>query len=243
MPREWMDVPFEIKKEDISEEGLFTGYASTFGGKPDAYRDVIIEGAFRDTLEKGGRNGNGIMLLWQHDHKQIPGIWIELSEDKKGLRNVGQLALETSLGHDVHVLLKMGAVKGESIGYDPVDYEINEKERIRYLKSVVLWEISLSSFPANTRARITGVKCFEEAQTPRQLEGALREAGLSHEQAKYIVKLCSPSLREADSDEAVWKSVIEDIRGTVYMLDQYKPANLSSLTAADMLDCLRTLNS
>jgi len=242
MAKEWKDVPFEIKKEDISEEGMFTGYASTFGGKPDSYRDIVVEGAFRETLEKGGRNGTGVMMLWQHQNAQIPGLWVELSEDKKGLRNVGQLALETALGHDVHVLMKLGAVKGESIGYDAVEYEIDEKNRLRYLKSIILWEISLVSFPANTRARITGVKAFEDAQTPRQLEGALREVGLSHEQSKYIVKLCMPSLREADTETSKWKSIVEDIRGAVFMLDQYVPKSMRSATSEDILACLKTMN-
>lgn len=196
----------EIKSEDITEEGIFTGYASTFGGKPDSYGDVIKAGAFQDTLKSGGRNGNGIALLWQHNYDNPIGIWVELIENGKGLKVTGQLALNTTLGKDVYELLKIGAVKGLSIGWDfPRDkdgmreedsYEYDDKKRIRILKKIVLWEISLVTFPANTKANITNVKSvIENAQDERELENALREeCNMTANAAKYIVNLCKEKL-------------------------------------------------
>jgi hypothetical protein len=195
-----LDFTLEIKQEDVKENGVFTGYASTFGGEPDSYGDVVENGAFKSSIGNGGRNRNGISLLWQHDHKQPIGVWQQLVEDSRGLAVQGQLALDVQLGKEAHSLMKIGAVKGLSIGYDTVDYEYNQETKIRTLKEVNLWEISLVTFPANVHSSITGVKAFEEAQTIREFERALRDAGLSSRQAVYVISLCKDSFNESRRD-------------------------------------------
>lgn len=193
-----LDFPFEVKS--LSEDGTFDGYGSTFGGEPDSYGDVIAKGAFSKSLAKGGRNGNGIAMLWQHNSDQPIGIWPSISEDSRGLAVQGKIAINTSLGKDAYTLLKMGAIKGLSIGYNTVDYEYNTESKIRTLKEVDLWEISLVTFPANTNATITGIKAFEEAQNIREFERALRDAGLSQKQAKYIISMCQDSFEKRHRD-------------------------------------------
>ncbi len=195
--RETLDFSFEVKQEDVKDDGTFIGMASTFGGKPDDGGDVVIPGAFKKTIKKGGRNGTGIPLLWQHEGHNPIGIIPRLEEVKRGLEIDGDIEIEATQGRDAHLLLKKGAVKGISIGFDTVQYEIDRKKQIRYLKEVELWEISIVTFPMNTRARVLSVKAVEEAETPRELENALRDAGLSKTASQYIVKLCTPSLRES----------------------------------------------
>jgi hypothetical protein len=90
----------------------------------------------------------------------------------------------------------MGAIKGLSIGYNTIDYEYNNETKIRTLKEVELWEISLVTFPANVNATITGIKAFEEAKNIREFENVLREAGLSFNQAKYLIHLCQDSFEK-----------------------------------------------
>ena len=205
MNNRYIDVPFE--KESIEETGKFTGYASAFGGKPDSYGDVIAYGAFSKSILSGGRNQNGVAMLWQHSTDQPIGIWEEMYEDNKGLKVQGQLAIGTTLGDDVFVLMKMGAIKGLSIGWDlqrnskgepeKDSFEVDEKTQVRTLKKIDLWEVSPVTFPAQIRARITGVKSIEQAQNERELEHALRDLGLSQKQSVYIVSLCKPGLRES----------------------------------------------
>ena len=198
MAKEYMDMPFEVKTEDVDEQsGIFKGYGSTFGGKPDSYGDVIVEGAFKDSLMNGGRNGFGIGMLWQHDPKQPIGTWIELLENKKGLQVVGKLTKGVKQADEALLLMKDGALKGLSIGYDleKGGYEYDNEKKIRYLKKINLWEISPVTFPANTRAQITTVKAIENAKTERELETALRDAGLSQKQALIMVSRCKPYLR------------------------------------------------
>lgn len=189
-----LDFPFEVKQ--VSEDGAFSGYGSTFGGDPDSYGDVIAKGAFTKSLAKGGRNGTGIAMLWQHNSDQPVGIWPSISEDSKGLVVQGKIAVDTVLGKDAYTLLKMGAIKGLSIGYNTIDYEYNTETKIRTLKELELWEISLVTFPANVNATITGIKAFEEAKTIREFEEALRDAGLSRKQTNYILSLCRDSFEK-----------------------------------------------
>lgn len=198
----YMDFPFEIHIKavgpDQAETGKFEGYASVFDDVPDDYGDIIVPGAFKKTLAAGGRNGNGIVMLWQHWTDAIPGVWDKMTEDSKGLFGEGRLLQDTQLGHDTYVLVREGAVKGLSIGFDlprlkpvkknargdpdPAAFDVVEERR--YLKELILWETSLVSFPAKVNAGVTGVK---DATDPRSLERALRDAGLSRAEAKYIV--------------------------------------------------------
>lgn len=200
--KKYMELPFEIKAGSLQEDGTFEGYASMFKGGPDDGGDVVLPGAFIDSISKGGRNGNGVPMLWQHKSDQIPGIWTQIVEDGKGLYVKGQLALNTQLGREAYELLKLGAIKGMSIGYDAIEADYNRMKTIRYLKKVNLWEISLVTFPMNTRARITNVKStIKEACTERELERSLRDVGISVSDSKYIVSLCKSALRDSEKPE------------------------------------------
>lgn len=216
MAPQYLDFPFEVKAADIKEDGSFRGYASLFNRKPDAYGDLVSKGAFLDTIAKGGRNESGIAMLWQHDTSRIPGIWSSLQEDNKGLISEGRLAINTVLGKDVHEIMKLAAELGtfklgQSIGYDAIEYEVDEKKKTRDLKKVELWEISLVTFPAKIGANVLTVKSIEGAETPRELEDLLREAGLSGTIAKYLVKLCRPSLREAGTIGSLEAGLLAEI--------------------------------
>ena len=47
-------------------EGTVEGYAATFDRIPDAYGDVIKQGAFADTLKSWQESGKPIPLLYGH---------------------------------------------------------------------------------------------------------------------------------------------------------------------------------
>lgn len=218
-PYNVMGVTLDLKAEDITDEGKFKGWGSTFGGKADAHGDVIVEGAFKDTINNGGRNGNGVAMLWQHNPYKPIGTWTMLEERKRGLYVEGELVMEVQQAKEAHALMKSGAMKGLSIGYDlprlangmrdPDSYEIVEKgdSYVRFLKKIELWEISPVTFPANIRANITTVKDFENCMTPRDWENALREAGLSKQSAQLVVKQMNLPLRESKDNS----SEVEDL--------------------------------
>jgi len=197
---EVLDFAVEIKKEVVSHNGFFKGYASTFGGDPDQGGDIIAKGCFTDTLKMNGRGGNGIAMLWSHDPRCPIGAWQLVREDEKGLYVEGMIEPTACPdGVPVHKVMKMGGIKGLSIGYNTVDSGdiMVGKTKARELKKVNLWEISLVTFPMNTRSTVTGVKHILEATTERELEDALREASIPRSVAKVIVKVAKEGLRDA----------------------------------------------
>lgn len=187
-------VPFEFK--DLDDTGYFKGYASTFGGDPDLGGDVIVKGAFTETIAKRGKFGSSIKMLWSHNHSIPPiGIYKSFEENSKGLAIEGNYALQTQMGKEVHSLSKMGAIDSLSIGYETLDSEPGKGKIRRYLKKLDLYEISPVNFPMNPKARITAVKSMlENVHNERELEDCLREAGLSREVSKYIVYHMKKSL-------------------------------------------------
>jgi hypothetical protein len=173
---------------------------------------VVARGAFTESILKGGRNGNGIGMLWQHNATMPVGLWSSLIENDRGLKAEGQLEMELSMTKDIHVMLKRGLVKGLSIGFNIPGkdaYDIDPKTRVRTIKKAELWEISLVTFPANVRANITHIKALVEgAKTERQMEEALRDVGLSKSAAQYLVSLLDKSKlgepeREAAGDQGM----------------------------------------
>ena len=247
--KQYLDIPFEIKLEDINDDGVFEGWGSLFDNEPDSYRDLVARGAFQETLANGGRNKTGVAMLYQHRSDKLPGVWLSLSEDPKGLRVKGQLALETQLGKDVHEIMKLGAKTGMwkfslSIGYDTLDHEMqtvnvgDAKIKVRLIKKAELWEISIVTFPAKIGATITTVKQIEGAKTERELEKVLRDAGLSKCSAQYLVKMCKPKLREAGQTEEENKE--ENILLSE-MLDSLKTVN-KNMEMADILGSLKRIN-
>lgn len=191
---------FGLEIKDVSESGVIEGYASVFGGAPDSYGDVVLPGAFANTLVKHKREGTMPLMLWGHQASELPiGDWIDMAEDGKGLWAKGQLDMEDAVGIRVHRALKRKSVRGLSIGYETKQRESDPKKPgINFLKEVELWEVSPVNFPAQRRAQITSVKSFlmdGEMPTVRQFEGLLRDAGFSRSKAEAIAASATPHLR------------------------------------------------
>jgi len=143
----------------LGADGSVEGYASLFG-EIDQARDMVMPGAFRDTLRSRGLRK--IPMLFQHDPAEPVGVWLELIEDFRGLRARGKLIPDVQRGRELLALLQGGAIDGLSIGYRTVRGQIDPKTRVRKLYQVDLWEISIVTFPLLNGARVTAVK-----QTPR----------------------------------------------------------------------------
>ena len=184
----------EIKAED---EGVFSGYASTFGNV-DNGNDIVAKGAFTKSLAE--RPASKVKLLSQHKTDEPIGIFTEVFEDSKGLFVRGKLALGTQKGRETYELMKLGAIDGMSIGFraNPEKQIYNESKRTRTLKEVQLLEISLVTFPMNERAMVQSVK---GEKSIREWETILRDAGgLSRTEAKVGAKALMGALNHRDDD-------------------------------------------
>ena len=184
----------EVKLAPPEAGMTFSGYGAVFGNV-DSYGDVIQPGAFADTLAAAQKSGQWPAMLLQHggwgmgaeDMTPI-GIWTSFSEDGVGLKVEGKLA-DTPRGREAYALLKMEprpAIDGLSIGYIPKEWSQRSKpeEPRRTLKKVDLLEVSLVTFPANGKARVSAVKSLEDIASLADAEAFLREVGgLSKSQA------------------------------------------------------------
>lgn len=200
---ERLSCAFEVKFADGQPEMEISGYGAVFGNV-DAYGDVIQRGAFGDTLAAARKSGQWPAMLSQHggllsaDDMMPLGVWTELAEDDTGLRVKGRLA-DTARGREAYALLKMQprpAINGLSIGYLPKEWSVRTRpeEPRRTLKKIELLEISLVTFPANPKARVTGVKAAE--MTEREMERLLtRDAGLSRTEARALMRGGLPALK------------------------------------------------
>ncbi|HEY7230792.1 MAG TPA: HK97 family phage prohead protease [Pseudolabrys sp.] len=139
----------------IDADGTVEGYASLFG-EIDQARDMVMRGAFADTLVRRGIRR--IPMLFQHDPSEPVGIWLELREDHRGLFARGRLIPEVARGRELLSLLRAGAIDGLSIGFRTAKARIDPKTRIRRLHAVDLWEISIVTFPLLAGARVHAVK-------------------------------------------------------------------------------------
>jgi HK97 family phage prohead protease len=200
--REVRNIAFELKA--AGDDGTVEGYGSVFGVRDD-YDDVIARGAYVASLVAHKAAGTMPAMLWQHDPSAPIGVWTEMVEDSKGLKIKGQLALDTVKGKEAHALLKMGAINGLSIGFLAKQWAYDRETDVRTLTEIDLWEVSLVTFPANDKARITGVKASDVAgiKTIRQAEQALRDAGFSADAAKALIaEVKRIAFDERDAHEA-----------------------------------------
>lgn len=175
-----------LQVKAVEADGSFEGYCAVFGNL-DAVGDIIKAGAFKDSLKEHKSNGTMPAMLWQHDRKQPIGVYASMKEDTHGLFVNGKLLKDdVRQAGEAYALLKAGAISGMSIGYYARDYSVDEKTFVRTLKKLDLVEASLVTFPANDKARVTGVKATGII-TIRDFEAALRdELGFTWNEAKAI---------------------------------------------------------
>lgn len=211
----------EVKSID-SADGLmrFSGYGSVFGNV-DSYGDVILKGAFKESLKQAKVSGVWPAMLSQHggwgltSEDMTPiGVYDGLEEDDIGLKLDGILA-ETQRGKEMYTLMKMQprpAITGLSIGYIAKEFVVGTKpdEPRRSLKRVELIEVSPVTFPANVKARVQSVK---SGLTIRNLEQALRDVGLTQAEAKSLMAGGYKAMNQRD---------VEELAGLDLLINQIK---------------------
>ena len=191
---------FDIKAMD-DDTGEFEGYGSTFGGEPDSYGDVIVKGAYAETLKAHKAKGTMPKMFWQHDSHEVIGKWLDAQEDDTGLLMRGKLNMAVQRGREAYALLKEGDIDGLSIGYSIKRYESDEDTGVWYLKELDLFEVSVVSIGANENATISSVKAAKAAHDlterlkagdqlkEREFETWLKGLGFSNSQAERAARI------------------------------------------------------
>lgn len=158
-------MPVQIKaagEKDGLSEGQFTGYASVFGNK-DSYGDVVVKGAFEDSLAAYGEKGSGIPAYWTHrmdDPTMNIGQTVEAKEDDHGLFVKVQLDMDNPNAAYVHKLIKEGRVSQMSFAFTVKEHGFVETEEDSYfeLRKLDLHEVSVVPVGANQETELLAVK-------------------------------------------------------------------------------------
>ena len=149
-----MEIKVSQLKASADDKGVITGRASVFGNV-DSHGDVVMPGAFSKHLRE---RGNTIKVLVQHNPEDVIGL-ATLSEKEDGLHFVAKLALDLPSAKEMYTRVKHGLIDGVSIGYEVESGGATfNKQGIRELHDLKLWEISLVTWPSNASAAVTNVK-------------------------------------------------------------------------------------
>lgn len=228
MKRKTRDFSFDVK--DVKSSGEFEGHASVFDAI-DFYREVVMPGAFMDSIAEWKSKAKLPPVLWQHLRHEPIGPLVEMREDDVGLFIRGQLLVDdVARAREARALMKSGAITGLSFGFDVDDEEYDSRAGILKLKKIDVWEVSVVTFPANEAAAVEGVKDAFSGHLPtvREFEEFLRDAGFSRAHSKAIASHgLSRLLREAESPGAK-DAPIADLDAAIARLLQTKPGGLPS---------------
>lgn len=206
----------EINLSDDKKTGIIKGYASVYDNL-NCFGYYISKGAYASVLKD---NHSAPKMFFNHDSMGVPvGRWTALKEDKKGLYVEGELTLGVSAAKDIYEALKAGTIDGLSVGIRIGDYEEDDAGNWKVLSIERLYEISICSFPADGKARISETlsqdlldESIDKIQTVRDFEACLRDfCGFSKKQALTLVsrmkKAVGQEQRDAELAETLKKAL------------------------------------
>lgn len=145
--------------DDSDGAGILQGYASVFGNV-DTGGEVVEKGAFAKTLKERLKKGM-IKLFDSHLIFQgtdaVIGVVNEAEEDEYGLKFSARFS-GTRRAQDVRTKVKEGILNALSFGYDVVKDALDDEKKIRFLRELKLYEVSVVPWGMNPKAQISGVK-------------------------------------------------------------------------------------
>ena len=193
---------FELK---AGENGIVEGYASTWTKTPDSYGDIVIKGAFTETLKKRKATGHPFPLCFNHDFDQIIGAVFEAEEDDYGLK-IRASFLNTPAAQEKRELVKEGIVWQFSFAYSVLGAEApteDEKKQgiVQKLTKLDLYEVSLVPVPANQTAIVTEVKNDEEVEVKAGKRNSAKDEALIRDAISALQALLDTADEDQGEDE------------------------------------------
>jgi HK97 family phage prohead protease len=235
---------------DGLEEGQFEALVSVVGNK-DAYGDVVMSGAFEDTLAEWKSSGNPVPVIWSHgyfDATNHIGYLLDAAEKtidgKTGLWVKGQLdtsdAPEDAQARKAAKLLRGKRVTQFSFSYDEVDAGPEKSEGLgefRALRKLKLYEVGPTLIGANQETELLNAKAIQalavEVKAGRVLsaknEEALRSA---HESIGTVLAALDSNDGKAKADEPAKDEEPSGAKSEEPM--RPTPADLSALQSIEL---------
>lgn len=168
--------------EDL-QEGEFEALISVFD-TIDSYGDVVLKGAFTDTLEDWRVKDRPIPVIWSH---QWQDLWAHIGytpapnavESAEGLKVRGQLDLENPMAMQAYKLLKQRRIAEFSFGYDIDEAGWGMRKSadgqdidVFELRKLTLFEVGPCLIGVNRETELLGIK----GEPPNHSSGAERKA-------------------------------------------------------------------
>lgn len=147
-----------------ADGGSVKGYASTWDREPDSYGDIIAQGAFSKSLKRWEELGMPIPLLYGHntdDPEYNIGKVTLAKEDGRGLYIEADFDADNPKAQYVRKLVKEGRLFQFSFAFDCTDWadvKLEDGTKVRELRELDIYEVSLVQIPANQHAEVVEVK-------------------------------------------------------------------------------------
>jgi len=153
----YKSLPALIKDID-SKQGIVTGYLSAFG-VADAYKDVVMPGAFTKTIQEQGPASKQprIKHLLNHDITQPIGKFTMLKEDAYGLAYESKIGTN-SVAADFMKMAESELITEHSIGYREIKTAKGENGTKMLLELKLMEGSSLTGWGVNQYTPMTGIK-------------------------------------------------------------------------------------
>jgi HK97 family phage major capsid protein/HK97 family phage prohead protease len=213
LERAFAPLQLEIKRlpdEAAADERIIRGMAST--PSTDRMGDIVEP--------MGMEFKNPLPLIWQHKHGEPLG-WATLDPpNDKGVSFSAKFAKPTEAGalksriDDAWQAVKLGLVRGVSIGFRPLELNFMDDGGVRFVRSEVV-ELSLVTVPANSEASISQIKKFDDASLAASgNEGEARElpgdAGAQAKPQQRKVKTMPATIAEQISAYEAQRKTAQD---------------------------------
>jgi uncharacterized protein len=175
--------PVRVKAAGDGPAGEFEAIVSVFGNK-DSYGDVVLPGAFTDTLAEWASKGDPIPVYWSHrtsDPQYCIGQVLEAKETDVGLWVRAQLNLDNPTAAATYGLLKDRLVTQFSFAYSVKEgayVQSDEMGSYYELRKLDLYEVGPTPVGANPDTELLDVKALIDGVKAGRVLSAKNETSL-----------------------------------------------------------------
>ena len=198
-----------VSADEAKNTGTIEAQFTTWGAREgaDGRKFNYQPQPFMEWAKAQEASGKPLPMYFQHNDEAMPvGEWTSFEFDDEGMSGIGRLFTNTNTGKDLYTIMteSPNMVGGVSVGayadeYQMVDAEGNPMtdgsptdEGYFQITKGGLREVSIVMQPNNLQANIKKLEsCLEIDGTinPRNLESALRDAGVSKQNAAVAVSV------------------------------------------------------
>ena len=238
----------EVKEAgEVSDVLHIKAYACAFGNV-DSWGDIIVPTACDKFL--ASEDFKRMALCYQHDTREIIGVINDAGVDEKGMWIEADV-LPTTTGKDVQTLIRAGAIKEFSIGYNADEYHFEKRDGymsdIRILDAITIVEVSPVTRAANDKAVLIDAKAEPQEtinpiisdimQENKELEMIQNEAKAAKDAANALAAELKAAQETAEKQTQEINNLDESIKAQQVVIEELKASlkQKKEMTFADAL--------